>query len=207
MTIRTFLAVPLKSAAVRRLADYADTLCSYDTQGQVLWSDSNSYHLTLCFLGEIGLDQVALLEQQARLSLRQQGSFQLHLDRVGYLQVNPELAVLAALSDSNPELLSLQRRVAELVDKVQLPLDEARFQPHVTLGRLPLGAVAESPSAWPTLDQSSLVDSVVLYQSRPCASGSIYSPLFDIALTAETDSTQSSNVDMGLGLNASTDVY
>ncbi len=185
MTIRSFLAVPLKSAAVRRLADYADTLCSFDTQAQILWSDSNSYHLTLCFLGEITLDQVALLEQQARLSLQQQGSFQLHLDRVGYLQVNPELAVLAALSDAEPELLRLQRRVAKMVAEVQLPLDEACYQPHVTLGRLPVGAAAESSQTWPLLDQSSLVDSVVLYQSRPYASGSIYTPLFDIALAAE----------------------
>ncbi|MEH6825749.1 MAG: RNA 2',3'-cyclic phosphodiesterase [Motiliproteus sp.] len=185
MTIRSFLAVPLKSSVVRRLANYADTLCSFDSQGRVRWSDSNSYHLTLGFLGEINLDQVAQLEHQARLGLQQQCSFQLHLDRVGYLQVNPELAVLAALSDTGAELVQLQRRVVEIAAQVGLPLDHTGYQPHVTLGRLPVGAAFDHSEPWPRLDQSSLVDAVVLYQSKPGATGSIYTPLFDIALASQ----------------------
>ncbi|MFT6913917.1 MAG: 2'-5' RNA ligase [Motiliproteus sp.] len=185
MTIRSFLAVPLKSAAVRRLANYADTLCGLDTRGQVRWSDSNSYHLTLCFLGEITLEQIARLESQLRLNLESHSSFQLHLDRVGYLQVNPELAMLAALSASSFQLKGLQQQIAEIAVKLRLPLDQSYYQPHVTLGRLAVGPATQSPQSWPPLDQASLVDSVVLYQSRPGATGSVYTPLFDIALSAE----------------------
>tara|TARA_R110002167_G_scaffold26539_1_gene91404 strand:+ start:1546 stop:2160 length:615 start_codon:yes stop_codon:yes gene_type:complete len=185
MTIRSFLAVPLKRAAVLRLANFADTLGGFDSQRHVNWSDSSSYHLTLCFLGEISLDQVATLEHQARRLLRDQCSFQLHLDRVDYLQVNSELAVLAALSHCGPELIQLQQCVAEIAEQVGSPLDDDRYRPHVTLGRLPLGAAAADAESWPLLDQSSLVDSVVLYQSKPGATGSIYTPLFDIALSPE----------------------
>ncbi|MEH6470244.1 MAG: RNA 2',3'-cyclic phosphodiesterase [Halopseudomonas sp.] len=186
MTIRSFLAIPLSPAAVRRLANYADTLCGFDSQRLVRWSDSDSYHLTLCFLGDITLDQVALLERQARQSLQHLCSFQLHLGQAGYLQVNPELAVLAALADSESELMQLQSRVAEMVANVGLPLDDSAFRPHVTLGRLPVGAGSDNSSAqWPLLDQLSLADSVVLYQSMPSSSGSIYTPLFDVTLPSQ----------------------
>ena len=55
MTIRSFFAVPLTSGLVRRLADHADTLCGFDADSRVRWSDSSGYHLTLCFLDEISL--------------------------------------------------------------------------------------------------------------------------------------------------------
>ncbi len=194
MTIRSFFAVPLKSSLVRRLADHADTLCgldggSLDSDSRVRWVDSASYHLTLCFLGQIRLDQVSALEQQAREWLQQQPMFAVQLVRSGYLQVNPELAVLAAQADPQPELMQLQQRVAELVAKVGIDVEEADFRPHITLGRLPapLTPVAfdtADAKIWPSPDLRVPVDALVLFQSKPGEQGSIYTPLFDIPLTA-----------------------
>jgi 2'-5' RNA ligase len=183
MTIRSFFAVPLKSATVRRLADHADTLCRFDSRAQVRWSDSGGYHLTLCFLGEINLQQVAALEQQARHDL-QQPVFPLRLGRAAYHQVNPELAVLAAIANPNAELMQLQRRVAGMVAQAGIAVDETGFYPHVTLGRLPAGFAFDATEPWPELDLQMLADSVVLYQSKPGASGSIYTPLFEVPLNA-----------------------
>lgn len=189
MTIRSFFAVPLKSGQVRRLADHADTLCGFDSDfdngNRIQWTDSASYHLTLCFLGDISLEQVAALEQQTRQGFESQSLFSVPLSRSGYLQVNPELAVLAAQTDPEPELMRLQQRVAELVAKVGIEVEEADFRPHITLGRSSISAAGISDTqSWPRPDMRVQVDAIVLYQSKPGEHGSIYTPLFEIPLTA-----------------------
>lgn len=201
MTIRSFFAVPLKAGQVRQLADHADTLCSFDSDfdngNRIQWTNSESYHLTLCFLGGISLEQVAALEEQTRQGLENQSLFTVPLSRSGYLQVNPTLAVLAAQANPEPELMRLQRRVAELVTKVGIEVEEADFRPHITLGRLPVaddaplvvaevGAGIPDEPCWPSPDMRVQIDALVLYQSKPGEHGSIYTPLFEIPLTANS---------------------
>jgi 2'-5' RNA ligase len=192
MTIRSFFAIPLNPLLVRRLADHADTLCSLDggslsPDSRIHWVDSGSYHLTLCFLGQITLDQVGALEQQAKEWLADQPVFAVQLARSGYLEVNPALSVVAAQADPQPELVQLQQRVAELVARVGIEVEEADFVPHITLGRLSVqpqsaALMAADSRSWPNLDLRVSVDSLVLYQSKPGDHGSIYSPLFKTQL-------------------------
>jgi 2'-5' RNA ligase len=182
MTIRSFFAIPLKPAVMRRLADHADTLSVLDHQGLVNWTDADNYHLTLCFLGEISLDQVVALEQVVLEKLRGWEPFQLSLNRAEYIEVNPELALLAALTEPKAELLALQRWVVELVRAAGIAVSERDYTPHITLGRLSPDAPFEAPPRWPGLELPLCADAVVLYQSKPGAHGSLYTPLFDIRL-------------------------
>lgn len=182
MKIRAFFALPLKPAVVRRLADHADSLCGFDSEGRVEWSDSDNYHLTLCFLGDVTLEQVVALEELAFEALEGHGRFQVQLNAAEYFRVNPRLALVAARAEPDPELLSLQQRMAELVSSVGLAVPERDFTPHVTLGRVEADRPFAGPDAWPSLDLLNLADAVVLYQSKPGNNGSIYTPLFEIAL-------------------------
>lgn len=187
MTIRSFFAIPLKPALTRRLADHADTLSVLDDHGVVSWTDADSYHLTLCFLGEITVDQVVALEQQVLEQLRGWPVFQLTLDRAEYFQVNDRLSLLAALTESRPELLALQQRMVELVNDAGIAVKDRDFTPHVTLGRLSPDAPFATPDLWPALNEPMCADAVVLYQSKPGAKGSVYTPLFDIRLEHGAD--------------------
>lgn len=188
MSIRSFFAIPLKHAAVRRLADHADSLGALglqaDRQGLLRWSDSDSYHLTLCFLGDISLDQVAELEQQAKEALQLLGSFQVQLQGSDYLQVNADLTLLAVLAQADEELSALQRQMAQVVERVGLYVDKSDFRPHITLARLKGSDSLDSPPGWPQFEMPLLADSVVLFQSLPSEHGSIYTPLFEVPLTA-----------------------
>ena len=69
MNVRAFFALRVPDRVTRKLADYADELCQFDKELQVDWVDSGNYHLTLCFLGDVSLEQV---EQSLRrvLTLR-----------------------------------------------------------------------------------------------------------------------------------------
>lgn len=182
MTIRSFFAIPLKPAVTRRLADHADTLSVLDHQGLVNWTDADNYHLTLCFLGEISLDQVVALEQIVIERLRGWSAFQLQVDRAEYLEVNPQLGLLAALTEPKQELLALQQWMVALVRQAGIEVSELDYTPHITLGRLSPDAPFEAPERWPNLSLPLSADAVVLYQSKPGANGSVYTPLFDIRL-------------------------
>lgn len=182
MKIRAFFALTLPDSVVRWLADHADTLCEFDRKTEVNWVDSDRYHLTLCFLGDIQLDQVDELERSARQRLAEFVSFQVHINSAEYYRVNKKLALIAALPDVHTELQTLHDVMVSVAEDVGLNYEEEDFKPHVTLGRLPGKNKFKAPEKWPAVDMYSLADSVVLFQSKPGEDGSIYTPLFEIPL-------------------------
>lgn len=182
MNIRAFFALKLPNSVVRWLADHADTLCEFDRQTEVNWVDSSRYHLTLCFLGDIALDKVDELEQLARERLRGFTSFQVHINQTAFYKVNKGLALVAALPEVNEALNELHDLMVEVTQAAGVEYKEKGFKPHITLGRLPGKNTFVSPPTWPGVDMYSLADSVVLFQSKPCDEGSIYTPLFEIPL-------------------------
>lgn len=182
MTIRVFFALPIREAVARRLADHADTLCSLAQSGEIDWVDSDNYHLTLGFLSEITLDQVCELEQIASVRLAPIHSFQVHLSHTDYLEINPELSLLAARADHDEPLLKLHKIVSEIADEIGIDCREKGFEPHVTLGSRSGPPERKIPKKWPTLDLFSLADTLVLYQSRAENKRCTYTPLFELPL-------------------------
>ncbi|MBV1787263.1 RNA 2',3'-cyclic phosphodiesterase [Marinobacterium sp. D7] len=182
MNIRAFFALPIPERVSRSLANYADALCEYDRGLDAHWVDSSSYHLTLCFLNEINLDQVQVLERAAQEALADMAGFHLPLDTLDYYPVNPHLSLVAALSSEPAGLAALQQRLAQVVKQCGIDYHEKGFRPHVTLGRLPSDNRFEVPECWPVLNEVVPVDSVVLFQSRPGERSSIYTPLFETRL-------------------------
>ena len=187
MNIRAFFALPLQPAAVRRLADHADTLCHLDGEGVVQWVDSDNYHLTLCFLGDISLKQIGKLEELAAERLNGTDSFQVHLDAAEYYKVNQDLALLAALAQPNRSLINLRQSMVSIINEAGIHTQQQDFKPHVTLGRMDGTTEFSQPGSWPPLDLLSLADEVVLYQSKAGSNGSIYTPLFEIPLGIEAE--------------------
>jgi len=182
MEIRAFFALTLPEPVVRWLADHADTLCAFDKQMDVNWVDSESYHLTLCFLGNVSLEQVEQLERISQRALADVSSLQVHLNRSSYYRVNKQLALVAAMTGENEALQQLHQLVMEIASEAGINNHEEGFKPHVTLGRLPAKNGFRPPEEWPEIDLYSLADSVVLYQSKPGERGSVYTPLFEIPL-------------------------
>ena len=188
MKIRAFFALPLKPAVVRKLADHADTLCQFDKQGVMQWVDSDNYHLTLCFLGDVSLKQIDKLEKLAAQRLKNTDSFQIHLEAAEYYQVHKKLALLAALARPDRPLMELRQAMVAVIEEAEINTQQQDFKPHVTLGRMKGKTQFKQPKRWPPLDLLSLADSVVLYQSKAGSNGSIYTPLFEIPLGLDTES-------------------
>lgn len=182
MNVRAFFALRVPDRVTRKLADYADELCQFDKGLQANWVDSSSYHLTLCFLGEVSLEQIELLEQRTTEALNAK-RFNVVLDHIAYYAVNPNLSVVAAMASAQPELGDLHQTLVDIAVGCGLSYDDKDFLPHVTLGRLPAQNQFElDTDQLPALDLSLPADAIVLMQSRPGEQGSIYTPLFEIDL-------------------------
>jgi RNA 2',3'-cyclic 3'-phosphodiesterase len=139
-------------------------------------------HLTLAFLGEVPEESApaaaAALAEAARAS---PGPLALHLAAAGafpsprrarvlWLGVGGDLAGLAAL----------QAALARALAARALPGGEARFSPHLTIGRSrsPHGAAGLEPAlATPVAPEPWLATEAVLFESELRPSGAIHRPL------------------------------
>lgn len=184
MNVRAFFALRIPERITRKLADYADELCHFDRGLEAHWVDSSSYHLTLCFLGDVSLEQVEQLELRTREALEAR-RFTLRLDHIGYYAVNPSLSVVAAMTSEQQELKELHSSLVHIAIRSGLVYDEANFLPHVTLARLPAdNQFVLDNDQLANLDLTFAADAVVLMQSRLGENGSIYTPLFEVELPA-----------------------
>jgi 2'-5' RNA ligase len=125
----------------------------------VRWQHRADLHLTLHFLGSVDDDLLASLQRLGEDCVGP--GFDLSLDRIGYW-ARPQ--VLQAAPSRVPEaLLALHGCLADGLRRLDLPVDERAYRPHVTLARKvragqtfgPLG-----PLAWS-------VQRLALVESRP----------------------------------------
>lgn len=182
MKLRTFFALRIPDRTARELADLSDELCQFDLGLDATWFDSSGYHLTLCFLGDVSLEQVEQLEKRA--SQMDFGSrFTVHLNQVTYYAVNPRLSLIAAMTAQNSQLTTLHEQLAALAEEVGIVRKDQNFMPHVTLARLPSDNRFAVDRELPQVDHSLPADSIVLLQSTESDHGSVYKPLFEVPLT------------------------
>jgi 2'-5' RNA ligase len=97
------------------------------------WIDSESYHLTLRFIGDIpGRTADELVDHLDRI---ERPSFKMTLSSVGLFGAKKPHSVWAGV-DHCPDLLALQADIERLCQRMGLPPEPRKFFPHVTLARL-----------------------------------------------------------------------
>ncbi len=180
--IRTFFALRLRDPIVRQLANCADGLAVHDKKVEVDWVDSENYHLTLCFLGELPISKVEEISAAAEKYLSQEQSLNIHLAAIESYQSASKWTLLVAKTSHSAELDALHSLVTACVEQVGITIDQTGFRPHITLGRLQQNHSFSIPDQWPALDLYSLADAVVLFQSKKGGRGSVYTPLSVVEL-------------------------
>ena len=182
MKLRTFFALRIPDRTARELANLSDELCQFDLGLDATWFDSSGYHLTLCFLGNVSLEQVEQLEKRAN-QIDFGNRFIVHLDQISYYAVNPRLSLIAAMSAHNDRLTTIHEQLVSLSEEVGIVRKDQNFMPHVTLARLPADNRFAVDRELPHIDHSLPADSIVLLQSTESDHGSVYKPLFEVPLT------------------------
>src|SRR5271169_1349618 len=97
------------------------------------WVDPGNFHLTLRFIGEVGEDVAADVDE-ALVTLKAR-RFALQLAGVGVFG-NGKPRQLWVGAERDPALASLQGKIELALIRIGLPPEPRKFAPHVTLARL-----------------------------------------------------------------------
>ena len=176
--IRLFVAVDFPADVRERLAGLGGGVPG------ARWTEAENLHLTLRFIGEVPEDQVA--EIDAALAEIRAPGFDLTLDGVGVFGSNRNARILWAGVERSEGLTHLQAKVESAVVRCDLPAEERRFSPHVTLARL---RDAPKERVGRFLEERGLfragpmrIGHFTLYRSLLGKSGPVYQPVAEYPL-------------------------
>src|SRR6516225_9903940 len=156
-------------------------LCSGVTGAK--WVNPGNFHLTLRFIGEIGEDVAADIDDAlSRLRARR---FTLQIAGTGVFGGEKPRSLWAAV-ERTPELTGLRDKGEQSLIRVGLPPEPRKFSPHVTLARLrdpPLDKLREFLVAHAQFRADPLrVDAFSLIASFQTKSGSVFEDQADYPL-------------------------
>ena len=171
--MRLFLGIPLVDATAASLTRLTTRLRS--KSGNLRWSEPESWHITLQFLGNTGADQLECLT--ARLAKVRSAPARI---RLGGLDIFDRVGVFIVEVDLTSELKSLERSVLAATTHCGFAAEERPYHPHITLARAKehagrhelrkLKADASSQPAFSTFTANEFL----LYESHPDPGGSRY---------------------------------
>ena len=148
------------------------------------WIDSENYHLTLRFIGDV--DDVVAREVVYMLGKIRRGGFELRIDGVSSFGGRKPRAVVATVAAS-PAVMELQAEHERLMQRIGIEPEGRKFTPHVTLARLRDTSsqdVAEYLSARGGFRSKPFqVSNFVLFSSRASVGGGPYVVEADYLLT------------------------
>jgi 2'-5' RNA ligase len=186
--IRSFIAIDLPEPVRRDLGRLQDDLRT--AGARVSWVRPESIHLTLKFLGDIGLDMVPVIGRTLNEIGASQTRFRLQPKVCGAFPSLKQMRVLwvGLVGDLEP-LKALQKRLETALSAHGFAMEKRPFKGHLTLGRVKsshperalLDAVLEHQSF-----QSEAFDvtGLVLYKSDLSPKGAHYTVLEQAAFGA-----------------------
>jgi 2'-5' RNA ligase len=140
------------------------------------WIDSENYHLTLRFIGDID-DRIADDVYSALGGRRQRTPLTITIDGLDTFGGGKPRAVFARTS-GNGELNELQAEQERLLRQIGLPPETRKFTPHVTLARLrnvsPIDVADYIATRGHFPKLTFTADRFVLYSSRNSVGGGPY---------------------------------
>jgi RNA 2',3'-cyclic 3'-phosphodiesterase len=148
------------------------------------WVDPGNFHLTLRFIGEVGEDIAADVDD-ALSRLRARG-FSLRISGTGVFGGGDKPRSLWVGIERTPELLGLRDKVEQALIRAGLPPEPRKFAPHVTLARLrdpPIDKLRDFLMAHAQFRADPLtVDRFSLIASFQTKAGSVYEDQADYLL-------------------------
>ena len=128
--MRAFVAVELPDSVRAALRESISQAA--EMHPEVAWTDPVRWHLTLAFLAELPEERVPDLVRRLERAGSRTLPFELALDGVGRFG---HRVVLARVAGDVPSLRRLAHRTAAAARRAGVDVPEARYRPHLTLGR------------------------------------------------------------------------
>jgi 2'-5' RNA ligase len=183
--VRAFFAWELPASAKTALGALAAELRARPDGHAVRWVQSESYHVTLRFLGNVETERVPELVAAVRKELDGAEACEVALGAPhAFPSARQPRVVVVALEPEAP-LAALAERIEAGVVAAGLPAERRRFRAHLTLGRVRSRRLPALDAPLPAGRPGALaVDEVVLFQSELGKDGSRYTPLARLPLAS-----------------------
>jgi 2'-5' RNA ligase len=175
---RLFIALDVPDAVRASLASLHT-----DNLDGARWTKPEQFHCTLRFLGDTPEEQVAGVES-VLAGLATPRPLALHLDGLTAFPSRRRPRVLVARIAPDDDLLALQQRIEDAVQRLGFEAEDRPFRPHVTVARLKR-ADASAVHAWlrnHTAETAFTAEAFHLYASILKPSGAVHKRLASFPL-------------------------
>ena len=177
-TIRSFLAVTLSEAIKKEAYLFVKTI--QDQCSGFRFVDSQNWHLTLHFLGQVETEKIEELKTRLPKALTNIKPFLISLEGFGAFpnERKPRILWMGIKSDSD-ELLNLKKALDEVLREMHFEIETRPYHPHITIARSKEGTSTSLPSSSPmfkgrVVDQ---IHAVTLFKSDLSPEGARHTPL------------------------------
>ena len=177
MTVRAFIALPLPQATLGVIGKLQEELVT--ALPGVRWVKPETIHLTLAFLGDLAEES---LEKIASSMLSISGLYPpvtATFSGIGAFPSRARPRVIWLGLDGGDTLRQLHAALKQELDALQLPTEERRFVPHLTLGRARKSIPGAGKILEPFADRDcgrARLDKLVLYESQLRPQGALHLP-------------------------------
>jgi 2'-5' RNA ligase len=134
--MRSFIAIELPDELKRELSQLEAQLKSGDLHG-VKWVDPKSIHLTLKFLGDVGVGRLNDITRAMEASVEGISPFRLQVRELGVFPSLKRVRVVwVGIGGEIDKVGQLQQRIESNLAALRFAPEPRRFTPHLTLARV-----------------------------------------------------------------------
>ncbi len=141
MSMRCFIAIELEDFIVNNLSALRKQLQTelWGHDKGLKWVKSDNMHLTIKFLGDIDDSKINEVCKSCDKAAQAHEQFDIELGEVGTFPPHGAARVIwAGLTSGQDQLKGLYNSVEEELDKLEIPKEGRKFNPHATLARIKL---------------------------------------------------------------------
>lgn len=193
--MRTFIAIPFPKE-IRNLLELLQAQLKTKLGSNVSWTNPESIHLTLKFLGEVPEKQIADISNRLITICRLTSSMEVLCGGLGCFpnSQNPKVIWMGILVDKH--MKELHSKLDEACETLGFPKEDRPFSPHLTLGRVKVNLTGEQLEYLNKSIENEnrkkkipvVINQVNLYKSELQRNGAKYTILKEAPLLPESSS-------------------
>jgi 2'-5' RNA ligase len=135
-TLRAFIAIDLSPEVRRWLVEARALLEGKIPGGAVRWTDPDGIHVTLKFLGDTPAGRIGEIRSAMERAAEGFRPFPLAVAGLGCFPDTNRPRVMWAGVRRQDELIDLQKRLEDGLERIGFPRERRAFSPHLTLARV-----------------------------------------------------------------------